>query len=110
MKHLPEDSDDRPNSESGFYFQCLFFLMSDHSYIVSLSFLHFFLSSLFCSLSEALGMIAAVASHINETIRQMDNFKKIVEVSKKLIGDVGDSLISPHRVRQRTSCNSFLWR
>ena len=99
-----------PIAKVGLAFDAYFFLTSDLCYIVSLSFLHFFTSSLSHPFSEALGMIAAVASHINETIRQMDNFKKIVEVSKKLIGDVGDSLISPHRVRQRTSSNSFVWR
>ena len=49
-------------------------------------------------LTEALSIITSVATHVNETIRQMDNFKKTIEVSKKLIGDVGDSLLSPHRV------------
>ena len=41
-----------------------------------------------------------MASHVNETMRQIDNFKKTIEVSKKLIGDVGDSLLSPHRVSE----------
>ena len=48
--------------------------------------------------SEALEIISSVATHVNETMRQMENFKKVVEVSKKLIGDVGDSLVTPHRV------------
>ncbi|XP_019855450.1 PREDICTED: nascent polypeptide-associated complex subunit alpha, muscle-specific form-like isoform X2 [Amphimedon queenslandica] len=46
---------------------------------------------------KALSIISSVATHVNETIRQMDNFRKTVEVSKRLIGDVGDSLLSPHR-------------
>ena len=52
----------------------------------------------YCIIIEALGIISSVATHVNETIREIDNFKKIIDVSKKLIGDVGDSLISPHRV------------
>jgi FYVE/RhoGEF/PH domain-containing protein 5/6 len=46
---------------------------------------------------KALSIISSVATHVNDTIRQMDNFKKTIEVSKKLIGDVGESLLSPHR-------------
>ena len=43
-------------------------------------------------------MISKVALHVNESMRQVDNFKKLMEVQKKLIGDGGDNLISPSRV------------
>ena len=43
-------------------------------------------------------MISKVALHVNESMRQVDNFKKLMEVQKKLIGDDGDNLISPSRV------------
>lgn len=61
VKHLPEDSPDRIQSE------------------------------------RALEIISSVATHVNETIRQMDNFRKVMEVRKKLIGDTGDTLITPYR-------------
>ena len=47
---------------------------------------------------ESLVLISDVAAHVNESIRQVDNFKKLIEVQKKLIGDTGGSLISPSRV------------
>jgi len=47
---------------------------------------------------ESLALISDVAAHVNESIRQVDNFKKLIEVQKKLIGDTGGSLISPSRV------------
>ena len=43
-------------------------------------------------------LISKVAAHVNESIRQVDNFKKLLDVQKKLVGDVGDSLVSPSRV------------
>ena len=46
----------------------------------------------------SLALISDVAAHVNESIRQVDNFKKLIEVQKKLIGDTGGSLISPSRV------------
>ena len=46
----------------------------------------------------SLELISEVALHVNESMRQMDNFKKLMEVQKKLIGDGGDNLISPSRV------------
>ena len=49
---------------------------------------------------EALDCIAQVAQHVNESIRQVDNFKKLIEVEKKLIGDTGGGLITPTRVRK----------
>lgn len=79
IKHLPEDSTDKEDSESNL------------SSIVELIYIC-------CYCPEALSIITSVATHVNETIRQMDNFRKTIEVSKKLIGDVGDSLLSPHRV------------
>ena len=47
---------------------------------------------------ESLELISKVALHVNESMRQVDNFKKLMEVQKKLIGDGGDNLISPSRV------------
>ena len=47
---------------------------------------------------ESLELISKVALHVNESMRQVDNFKKLMEVQKKLIGDDGDNLISPSRV------------
>ena len=46
----------------------------------------------------SLELISKVALHVNESMRQVDNFKKLMEVQKKLIGDGGDNLISPSRV------------
>ena len=46
----------------------------------------------------SLELISKVAVHVNESMRQVDNFKKLMEVQKKLVGDDGDSLISPSRV------------
>lgn len=46
---------------------------------------------------RALDIISEVANHVNETIRQMDNFKKLMDIKKKLLGDTGDSLITPYR-------------
>ena len=46
----------------------------------------------------SLELISKVAMHVNESMRQVDNFKKLMEVQKKLVGDDGDSLISPSRV------------
>ena len=46
----------------------------------------------------SLELISKVAVHVNESIRQVDNFKKLLDVQKKLVGDIGDSLISPSRV------------
>ena len=45
-------------------------------------------------------MISKAAEHVNESMKQVDNFKKLMEVQKKLIGDGGDNLISPSRVSQ----------
>lgn len=47
---------------------------------------------------EALELISKVASHVNESIRQVDNFRKLIDVQKRLVGETGDSLISPSRV------------
>ncbi|XP_065909891.1 FYVE, RhoGEF and PH domain-containing protein 6-like [Dysidea avara] len=46
---------------------------------------------------KALELISKVAAHVNESIRQVDNFRKLIEVQKKLVGDTGDNLISPSR-------------
>lgn len=48
----------------------------------------------------SLELISKVAVHVNESMRQVDNFKKLMEVQKKLVGDDVDSLISPSRVSQ----------
>lgn len=48
--------------------------------------------------AESLELISEVAAHVNKSIRQVDNFKKLLDVQKKLVGDTGDSLISPSRV------------
>eukprot|EP00731_Ephydatia_muelleri_P001734 Em0001g1734a len=45
----------------------------------------------------ALEIISQVALHVNDTMKRMDNFKKVIEVCKKLSGDTGDSLITPYR-------------
>lgn len=45
---------------------------------------------------KALDCIAKVAQQVNESIRQVDNFKKLVEIERKLIGDTG-GLITPTR-------------
>lgn len=56
----------------------------------------------------SLELISKVAAHVNESIRQVDNFKKLLDVQKKLVGDIGDSLISPSRVSSSTQTdNSF---
>ena len=47
---------------------------------------------------EALELISKVAAHVNDSIRQVDNFRKLIDVQKRLVGETGDSLISPSRV------------
>ena len=49
-----------------------------------------------------------MAAHVNESIRQVDNFKKLLDVQKKLVGDIGDSLISPSRVSSSTQAIALL--
>lgn len=56
-------------------------------------------------LTESLQLISKVAAHVNESIRQVDNFKKLIDVQKKLVGDTGDGLISPSRV---SNINHFI--
>lgn len=54
----------------------------------------------------SLELISKVAAHVNESIRQVDNFKKLLDVQKKLVGDTGNSLISPSRV-SNTRCSTI---
>ena len=78
------------------------------TWIVDICFIRVFVSSTLMYLGYAcyhvdhvvgsLVLISDVAAHVNESIRQVDNFKKLIEVQKKLIGDTGGSLISPSRV------------
>lgn len=82
LKHLPEDSNDRQDSES----MCFPNSRSVRSIRISLPF------------SESLELISKVAVHVNESMKQVENFKKLMEVQKKLTGDDGDNLISPSRV------------
>ena len=94
LKHLPEDSDDRLSSESNYTFtDCLIrvvYVIFSHCLIVVIIY--------DCTHTGSLELISKVAAHVNESIRQVDNFKKLLEVQKKLVGDIGDSLISPSRV------------
>lgn len=52
----------------------------------------------------SLELISKVALHVNESMRQVENFKKLMEVQKKLTGDGGDNLISPSRVSYFEYC------
>jgi len=79
LKHLPADSEDRFDSESKIMC-CLRIFISYLKFI------------------EALELISRVAAHVNESIRQVDNFRKLIDVQKRLVGETGDSLISPSRV------------
>ena len=101
LKHLPEGSDDRQNSESNYTFtDCLIRVFCWFKYISSviLSQCLIVVISYDCIYTGSLELISKVAAHVNESIRQVDNFKKLLEVQKKLVGDIGDSLISPSRV------------
>ena len=62
-----------------------------------------------CNCTGSLELISKVAAHVNESIRQVDNFKKLLDVQKKLVGDTGDSLISPSRVSNISSFAVFLF-
>ena len=81
LKHLPNDSNDRVDSESILIVQSCVLLEC----IIRVT-------------AESLELISKVAVHVNESMKQVDNFKKLMEVQKRLIGDGGNDLISPSRV------------
>ena len=39
-----------------------------------------------------------MAIHVNKSLQEAENFKKLLDVQNKLVGDTGDDLISPSRV------------
>ena len=53
-----------------------------------------------CVYTGSLKFISKVAAHVSESICQVDNFKKLLGVQKKLVG-IGDSLVSPNRVSNK---------
>ncbi|KAI6646682.1 FYVE, RhoGEF and PH domain-containing protein 6-like [Oopsacas minuta] len=46
---------------------------------------------------KALALITEVAVHVNENLRQMDNFKKMVDVLNKIDGDVANLFVEPRQ-------------
>ncbi len=47
---------------------------------------------------EAVRQVAAVANHINEHIKQQDNFMKVLAIQKSLIGPAVPKIITPGRM------------
>ncbi|ELU12818.1 hypothetical protein CAPTEDRAFT_186498 [Capitella teleta] len=49
-------------------------------------------------MSEAVQVIGDVAAHINEHIKQQDNFKRVLQIQKSLSGGAAPRLLAPGRV------------
>lgn len=48
--------------------------------------------------SEAVKLVSAVANHINEHIKQQDNFMKMLAIQKSISGPAGLQILIPGRV------------
>jgi len=65
--------------------------------------------------AEAVSQVAAVANHINDHIKQQDNFMKMLAIQKSLSGPSAPKLLVPGRMfikegrlkKVNTICNCF---
>ena len=51
-----------------------------------------------CSFVEAVSQVTAVANHINDHIKQQDNFMKMLAIQKSLCGPSAPKLLVPGRM------------
>lgn len=58
----------------------------------------------FILVAEAVMQIGQVAAHINEHIKQQDNFKRMLQIQKNISGSAAPRLLTPGRVILKEGC------